>query len=132
MEQIIKKVDTDQAPQAIGPYSQAIIAGEWIFCSGQIAIDPRTQDLIVGGIKEQVAQVLHNLKSILEAAGSSLSMVVKTDLYLKNLSDFQEMNEIYAKFFSGDRKPARATVGVAALPKNALVEISCIALINNK
>jgi 2-iminobutanoate/2-iminopropanoate deaminase len=127
----ITKVETGQAPQAIGPYSQAIIAGEWVFCSGQIAIDPQTQDLIVGGIKKQTERVLKNLESILEAADSSLSLVVKTEIYLKNLSDFQGLNEVYADFFPGEHQPARATVEVSGLPKNALIEISCVALINH-
>ncbi|MFA4831491.1 MAG: RidA family protein [Patescibacteria group bacterium] len=126
----INKVETGQAPRAIGPYSQAIIAGEWIFCSGQIAIDPQTNELLAGGIKEQTERVLKNLGAILEAAGSSMLRVVKTDIYLKNLSDFKEMNEIYAGFFPGNEKPARATVKISGLPKNALIEISCIALIN--
>ncbi len=120
---------TPNAPEAIGPYSQAIQAQGYIFCSGQIGIDPATNTLVEGGIEAQTTQVLKNLTAVLEASNSSLNNVVKTDVFLADMSDFQAMNDIYASYFS-THKPARATVAVQALPKGALVEISCIATTN--
>jgi len=123
------RVQTPKAPEAIGPYSQAVISGEFIFCSGQIGLDPKTGKLVEGGIIAQAERAILNLKAVLEEAGSSLKNVVKTTVYLKNITDFHLMNEIYANHFLS--KPARATVEVSALPKNALVEIECIASSKN-
>lgn len=122
-------IQTDQAPQAIGPYSQALCAGSYIFVSGQIAIDPKTTKLAGDTIEEQTHQVLKNMEAILAAQGLSLENVVKTDVYLKDLKDFQAMNAIYAEKFVYATKPARATVQISKLPMDALIEISCIAFI---
>ena len=119
-------VDTDSAPKAIGPYSQAVKVGNFIFTSGQIAIDPEKNELISGGIQEQTRRVLENLKAVLEAAGSSLENVVKTTVYLSDINEFSAMNEVYAQFFE-TAKPARATVEVSRLPKDVKVEIDAIA-----
>lgn len=119
-------VNTSKAPNAIGPYSQAIKVNKMVFLSGQIAIDPKTQQFIDGDIETQTKRVLDNLKSVLEASGSSLENVVKTTIYLTDINDFSKVNEIYASYFSSG-KPARSTVCVAALPKNAKVEIDAIA-----
>lgn len=121
-------VHTDRAPKAIGPYSQAVVAGDLVFCSGQIPIDPATGDIVKGGIREQTERVLANLAAVLEAAGARLGDVVKTTVYLSDLADFQEMNAVYARSFA-ESAPARATVEVARLPKDARVEIDCIARI---
>jgi len=118
-------VSTDKAPKAIGPYSQAVAAGGMLFVSGQIPLDPGSGELVEGGIKEQTERVLENIKAIVEAGGGKMENVVKTTVYLTDLSLFAEMNEVYAGFFSENR-PARATVQVAALPKNSLVEIDAI------
>jgi len=118
-------VSTDKAPKAIGPYSQAVTAGGMLFVSGQIPLDPGSGELVEGGIKEQTERVLENIKAIVEAGGGTMENVVKTTVYLTDLSLFAEMNEVYASFFSQNR-PARATVQVAALPKNSLVEIDAI------
>ena len=123
-----KVITSHQAPKAIGPYSQAIRVGDWIFCSGQIGLDPATGSLVDGGIAAETRQVLTNLAAVLEAAGGSLAQVVKTTVYLKNLDDFITMNEIYAGFFPTN-PPARATIEVAHLPLRALVEIEAIALV---
>jgi 2-iminobutanoate/2-iminopropanoate deaminase len=120
-------VSTKQAPQAIGPYSQAIKANGFIFVSGQVAIDPATQQIISGDVAVQSDRVLRNLTAILEAAGSNLGKVVKSTVFLKNMSDFAAMNEVYGKYFSS-APPARSTVEVARLPKDVLVEIDVIAL----
>lgn len=120
-------ISTKDAPQAIGPYSQAVKANGFIFCSGQIAIDPATQQVISGDVAAQTDRVLRNLSEILEAAGSGLGKVVRTTVFLKNMSDFTAMNEIYGKYFS-TAPPARATVEVARLPKDMLVEIDVIAM----
>jgi 2-iminobutanoate/2-iminopropanoate deaminase len=120
-------VATKDAPQAIGPYSQAIKAAGLVFASGQVAIDPATGNVISGGIAEQTERVLKNLQAILQAAGSGLEKVVKTTVYLKNMSEFAAMNEVYGKFWRS-APPARATVEVARLPKDVLVEIDAIAL----
>jgi 2-iminobutanoate/2-iminopropanoate deaminase len=120
-------VSTDKAPKAIGPYEQAIKVGEFVYVSGQIPLDPKTGQLVDGGIKEQTCQVMENLKAILEAAGSSLDRVVKATVFLKSIADFAAMNEVYGEYL--DRaKPARSTVAVADLPRGALVEIDFIAL----
>lgn len=122
-----KRIETLDAPQAIGPYSQAIIAGEFVFCSGQIAIDPKTSKLVSGGIAEQTKQVLENIKSILKSANLDLSTVVKTEIYLSDMNNFSIVNDVYGEYFDFELKPARATIEVSRLPKDALVEISCIA-----
>lgn len=122
-------IATADAPAAIGPYSQAIRVGDTLFASGQIPIDPATGELVAGGIKEQTAQVLKNVKAVLGAAGLSPAHVVKTTVFLKDLGDFAVMNELYATVFAADGAlpPARSTVQVAALPKGSLVEIECLA-----
>lgn len=125
----ITKIATDQAPNAIGPYSQAIRAGAYMFVSGQIAIDPTTGKFAGETIEEQTKQVLKNIEAILAAQGLTLENVVKTEVYLKDLKDFSAMNSIYAEKFSYEIKPARATVQISKLPLDALVEISCIAFI---
>ena len=123
---MMKTVQTNEAPQAIGPYSQAIKTGEFIFTSGQIALTPDGV-MVQNDVRLQTAQVMRNLKAVLEAAGSSLQSVVKTTIYLADMDDFSAVNEIYEEWFA-DHKPARSTVAVKTLPKNALVEIECIAL----
>ncbi len=123
---VYQVVETDNAAKAIGPYSQAIKAGDFIFTSGQIAIDPEKNELISGGIQEQTKMVLVNLKAVLEAAGSSLENVVRTTVYLSDMNEFSAMNEVYAQFFEST-KPARATVEVSRLPKDVKVEIDAIA-----
>ena len=120
-------VQTKQAPDAIGPYSQAVIANGFVFTSGQIPIDPATGQFVSGEIAEQTQQVLKNLKAVLEAAGTGLQQVVKTTVYLADMQDFTAMNEVYATFF-GAEPPARSTVQAARLPKDALVEIDVVAL----
>ena len=119
-------VATKDAPQAIGPYSQAIKAGGFLFSSGQIAIDPATAQVIEGDVAAQTERVMKNLAAILKAAGLSLSKVVKTTVYLKSMGDFATMNEIYGRHF-GEHRPARSTVEVARLPKDVLVEIDVTA-----
>lgn len=120
-------VSTTKAPKAIGPYSQAVIANGMLFTSGQIALTPEG-DMLESDIKKQTRQVLTNLSNVLNEGGSSLNRVIKTSIFLADMSDFGIVNEIYAEFF-GEHKPARSTVAVKTLPKNALVEIECIALI---
>ena len=120
-------IQTDRAPQAIGPYSQAVKANGLVFASGQIPIVPQTGEFIAGGIAEQTQQVLTNLTAVLEAAGSDLSKVVKTTVFLLDMQDFGAMNEVYGTFF-GEDPPARATVQAARLPRDARVEIEAIAL----
>ena len=121
-------VTTRNAPGAIGPYSQAIKAGGLVFCSGQIPIDPQTGEFVSDVVSEQTDQVLHNLGQVLKAAGTSLDNVVKTTVFLADMNDFAEMNEVYGQFFS-ENKPARATVQAARLPRDAKVEIDCIAIV---
>src|ERR1041385_2281110 len=120
-------VSTPNAPKAIGPYSQAIKANGFVFISGQVAFDPATGNLISGGIEQQTEQVLKNLSGILQAAGSSWEKVVKTTVFLKNMNEFGQMNEVYGKFCKG-APPARSTVEVARLPRDVAVEIDVIAL----
>jgi 2-iminobutanoate/2-iminopropanoate deaminase len=122
-----KSVETEKAPKAIGPYVQAIKANGFIYTAGQIPIDPKTGNFVEGGIIEQTRQVLENLKAVLAASGSSANQVVKTTVYLKNMTDFGAMNEVYAEYF-GNVKPARSTVAVAELPRGALIEIDLVAL----
>jgi 2-iminobutanoate/2-iminopropanoate deaminase len=121
-------IHTDRAPHAIGPYSQAVRAGNLVFASGQIPTDPATGEFVSGGIAEQTEQVLRNLSAVLEAAGTGLAQVVKTTVFLAEMSDFAAMNEVYARFFDNE-PPARATVAAAGLPRNARVEIDAIAMI---
>jgi 2-iminobutanoate/2-iminopropanoate deaminase len=123
----MKIVQTPNAPAAIGPYSQAMIANGMVFTSGQIALTPEGE-MLTGDVSVQCVQVLANLKAVLEAAGSSLDKVVKTTIFLDNMDDFGAVNELYAKAF-GDHKPARSTVAVKTLPKNALVEIDAVAIV---
>lgn len=120
-------VETKGAPSAIGPYSQAIAAGGWVFCSGQIPLDPVTGDLVTGPIEVQARRVLDNLAAVLEAAGSSLDLVVKTTVFLRDLEDFGALNAVYGEYFGG-KPPARSTVQVAALPRGAGLEIEAVAL----
>ena len=122
-------VTTDNAPGAIGPYSQAIKAGGMVFCSGQIPINPLSGEFVSDVVGEQTDQVLKNLSEVLKAAGASLDHVVKTTVFLADMNDFAEMNEVYAQYFS-ENKPARATVQAARLPRDAKVEIDCIALVS--
>jgi 2-iminobutanoate/2-iminopropanoate deaminase len=124
-----ERIQTDRAPAAIGPYSQAIRAGGFVFVSGQIPIDPATGDFIAGGIGEQTERVLKNLSAVLEAAGSGLGKVVKTTVFLADMNEFSQMNEVYARFFT-EAPPARATVAAAGLPRNARVEIEAVALVS--
>ena len=121
-------ISTENAPGAIGPYSQAVKAGNFIFCSGQIPINPQTGEFISEDVAEQTRQVLKNLSAVLEAAETNLNNVVKTTVFLADMNDFVAMNEVYAEFFS-ETKPARATVQAARLPRDARVEIECIAVI---
>lgn len=120
-------VATTDAPTAVGPYAQAIAVDNFVFCSGQIGLDPKTQQLVAGGIEEETRQVLQNLSAVLKAAGLTTANVVRCDIFIKNMADFPKINEMYGVFFSADPKPARQTVEVSNLPKNALIEISCIA-----
>lgn len=124
-----KIISTEKAPKAIGPYSQAICIEGLIFTAGQVGLDPATMELVAGGIEAETRQVLTNLRYVLEAADSGMNFVIKTTVFLKDMADFAAMNAIYAEFFPG-KPPARSTVQVAGLPKGALVEIECIALLN--
>ena len=122
----MQAIHTEKAPKAIGPYSQAIKVGNLVFASGQVPIVPATGEFVEGGIKEQTRQSLTNAKAILEEAGTSLSKVVNTTVYLSDMANFAAMNEVYAEFFT-QPYPARSAVAVKTLPKNALVEVECIA-----
>ncbi|MFH2039504.1 MAG: RidA family protein [Chloroflexota bacterium] len=128
MKKIIIK--TNKAPAALGPYSVAVQTDTFVFTSGQVGIDPANGEMVAGGIEGQTRQVLTNLKNVLEASGSGLEFVVKTTVFLQDMTDFSKMNVIYAEFFTKD-PPARSTVAVAGLPKGALIEIETTALINN-
>jgi len=121
------RVQTESAPAAIGPYSQAIRANGFVYVSGQIPIDPQTGEFVAGGVREQTEQVLKNLSAVLNAAGSGLEHVVKTTVFLADMKEFAAMNEVYAKFFAIE-PPARATVAAAGLPRDARVEIEAVAL----
>ncbi len=123
---MIKAIHTNKAPAAIYPYSQAMVANGFIFCSGQIGLNPKNGNLVVG-LENQTRQVINNLKEVLKASDSDLDFVVKTTIYLKNISDFMSVNSIYGEYFS-THKPARSTFEVAALPKGALIEIDAIAI----
>jgi 2-iminobutanoate/2-iminopropanoate deaminase len=122
------KIHTSHAPAAIGPYSQAIVCGELVYTSGQIALDPASGELAGDDIETQTHRVLQNLQAVLNSAGASLSSVIKTTVFLTNMSDFQAMNAVYAGYFEG-QAPARSTVAVAELPRKARVEIECIAFV---
>lgn len=124
----MKVISTDKAPAAIGPYSQAMVTGNLVFTSGQIAIDPATGNIVGETIQEQTTRVCENIKALLSAAGSDLSKVVKTVCFLRNMEDFAAFNAVYADYFVG--KPARSCVAVRELPKNVLVEIDTIAELN--
>lgn len=124
---MLKKIETEKAPKAIGPYSQAILAGDFLFLSGQIPINPKTGKVEDSTIEGQTAQVLANLEAVLEAAGLSFEHVVKTEIYLKDMQDFQAVNTIYAEKFTSPNKPARQTMQVGKLPLDVRLEISCIA-----
>ena len=119
-------ISTDKAPKAVGPYSQAIKVGGFLFASGQIAINPESGEIVKGGVEAQIEQVLRNISGVLEAAGATKYNVVKTTIFLKDIRHYQTINEIYGNFF-GDHKPARSTVEVARLPLDVLVEIEVIA-----
>ncbi len=124
-----KIISTEKAPKAIGPYSQAIRTENLIFTAGQVGLNPSTMEIVEGGIEAQTRQVLTNLKHVLETANSGLNFVVKTSVFLQNMSDFASMNAAYAEFFP-ENPPARSTVQVAGLPKGALIEIECVALVS--
>ena len=124
-----KIVHTEKAPKAIGPYSQAIRIDDLVFTAGQVGLNPATMEIVEGGIEAQTRQVLTNLKNVLEAADSGLNFVVKTTVFLQSMNDFALMNGVYAEFFP-ENPPARSTIAVAGLPKGALVEIECVALLN--
>jgi len=124
-------ISTENAPRAIGPYSQAVRAGGFVFASGQIPIDPGTGEFVAGGVAEQTDQVLRNVSAVLEAAGTGLDRVVKTTVFLADMNDFIAMNEVYGRFF-GEQPPARATVQAARLPRDAKVEIEVIAMLNDE
>lgn len=121
-------ISTPNAPKAIGPYSQAIRAGDFIFCAGQTGLNPSTMELVTGGVEAQARQVLTNLKHVLEAAGSGMDRVVKTTVFLTDMANFAAMNAVYMEFFP-ENPPARSTIAVAGLPKSGLVEIEAIALV---
>jgi 2-iminobutanoate/2-iminopropanoate deaminase len=123
----MKYINSNNAPAPIGPYSQAIEANGFIFTSGQIALDPKTGNIVSGELEAQVHQVIKNLQAVLKEAGSGLSKVVKTTIFLANMNDFSKVNEIYGSYFDSS-KPARSTVEVSVLPKNVLIEIDCIAV----
>src|SRR5437868_6027352 len=127
------QISTSQAPAAIGPYSQAIRCGQFVYTSGQIALDPASGQLVSEDVQAQAHRVLQNLQAVLTEAGTSLANVVKTTVFLTRMSDFQAMNAVYATYFDGPDglMPARSTVAVAALPRKALVEIECVALVEN-
>lgn len=125
------RIHTTQAPAAIGPYNQAIRCGQFVYTSGQVALDPASGELVGADIQAQTHRVLQNVQAVLAAAGASLNSVVKTTVFLARMSDFQAMNAVYASYF-GEMSPARTTVAVAELPRKALVEIECVALIEGE
>lgn len=121
-------IQTDHAPEAIGPYSQAVVAGDYVFSAGQIPLDPASMEVVAGGVAEQTEQVMRNISAVLEAAGTDLGRVIKTTVYLIDMGDFPEMNDVYARHF-GEHRPARSTVAVAQLPRGVRVEVDAIALL---
>jgi 2-iminobutanoate/2-iminopropanoate deaminase len=121
-------VKTDQAPQAIGPYSQAVRTDQWVFAAGQIGLDPATMEVVEGGVEAETRQVLTNISRVLAAGNSGLKYVVKTTVFLRDMADFEKMNAVYAEFFP-ENPPARSTVAVAALPKGVAVEVEAVALV---
>lgn len=123
----ITPIQTDHAPKAIGPYSQAVSYGNFVYTAGQIALDPVSMDIVPGGVTEQTEQVMKNLKAILSAAGTDLQHVLKTTVFLADMADFTAMNEVYARHF-GEHRPARSTVAAAGLPRNVRVEIELVAV----
>jgi 2-iminobutanoate/2-iminopropanoate deaminase len=125
------KVQTAQAPAAIGPYSQAIRCGQFLYASGQVALDPASGELVGADVQAQTEQVFKNIQAVLAAAGATLAQVVKTTVFLASMGDFQAMNAVYARYFEGPDRlpPARSTVAVAELPRKALVEIECVAIL---
>jgi len=125
---VLKPVNTPAAPAAIGPYSQAIVAGNLVFTAGQIPLEPATMQMVPGDVAAQTARVMENIQAVLEAAGASLQTVVRTTVFLTDMNDFNAMNEVYGRYF-GDHKPARSTVQVARLPRDARVEIDTVAVI---
>ena len=127
MGQDLRAVQTDKAPKAIGPYSQAIVTGDLVFCAGQVALDPKSGEVVSGEIREQARRVLDNLAAVLDAAGSGMDRVVKTTVFLTDFAEFGAMNEVYAERF-GAHRPARSTVQVSFLPRGARIEIECIAV----
>lgn len=130
MTQSIKAISTDHAPKAIGPYSQAVVHHGTVYCSGQIALHPASGELVGTDAPAQARQVLANLAEVLKAAGSDMSLVLKTTIFMKDLSDFAAVNEVYAEAF-GSHRPARATVEVSRLPKDVLVEIDAVAVVRD-
>jgi len=122
-------VATPDAPKAIGPYNQAVVARGLVWCSGQIALDPATGELLAGDVRAQTERVLKNLQAVLVASGSSFAQVLKCNVFLADMADFPAMNEVYARYFPAPNSPARATVAVAGLPRGARVEIDCVALV---
>ncbi len=128
---MLKEIFTENAPKPIGPYSQAIEVGSFVFCSGQVSIDPKSGNLIGKTAAEQMSQAMTNLKAVLQASGLSIRNIVKTTIFLKDIKTFQEVNSVYEKSLEGHR-PARSTIEVSALPKDALVEVECIAYKNGK
>lgn len=124
----VRTIHTEKAPAAIGPYSQAIVAGNFLFTAGQIALDPATGQIEQGGVTTQTERVMHNLTAVLESAGASWADVVKTTVYLQDMADFPSVNEVYGRMI-GDSRPARSTVQVAGLPRGVLVEIDAVAVI---
>ena len=126
----MKTITTDKAPAAIGPYSQAVVAGGLLFCSGQIPLDPVSGEMVSGTVEQETGRVMENLRGVLEAAGSNLDHVVKTTIYLTDMADFPLVNQIYGQYFPGV-KPARVTVAVAALPRGARVEVGAVAIVQN-
>ncbi len=122
-------VHTESAPAAIGAYSQAVVAAGMVHCSGQIALDPSTMEIVEGDVAVQADRCLQNLRAVLEAAGSSLASVLKCNVFLADMGDFAAVNEVYARYFSGDSPPARACVAVRTLPTSVAVEIDCVALV---
>ena len=125
----LRRIETNEAPKAIGPYSQAIVVNGMVYTAGQIPLDPRSMELVTGDVSAQTERVMRSLAAILEAAGSSLQQVVKTTVFLSDMNDFTAMNEVYARHF-GEHKPARSTVQAARLPKDVKVEIEAVAVAN--